>query len=221
MMGFISSGPNLPFSISLAILLLIALLEGVGMLFGLGLSTLLEGLVPDLDLDFDADLPDSSSPFALSRLLGWLRFGEVPALMLLVIFLTAFGLIGFSIQLLAQKSFGAFLPAFLASLLSVFVSLPVVRVLGGGLAHILPKDETSAVSDKSFIGRIAVITLGTAQQGSPAEGKLIDKHGQAHYLMVEPDVVDDAFQQGEQVLVVSKKASVFRAIRNVNQSLVD
>ena len=221
MMAFISSGANLPFSIALTILMLIALLEGVGMLFGLGLSTLLEGLIPDVDLDFDAELPDSGSPFALSRLLGWLRFGEIPALMLLVIFLTAFGLVGYIVQMLAQNSFHTFLPASLASVLSVVVSLPLVRVLGGGLAKILPKDETSAVSEKSFIGRIAVITLGTSRQGKPAEGKLVDRHGQSHYLMIEPDVADELFQQGEQVLVVSQRGSVFRAIRNVNQSLVD
>ncbi|WP_321530729.1 YqiJ family protein [uncultured Desulfuromonas sp.] len=221
MMVFISSSPNLPFSIALAVLLLIALLEGVGMLFGLGLSTLFEGLIPDIDLDFEADLPDNTSPFALSRLLGWLRFGEVPALMLLVIFLTAFGLIGLAGQMIVHKSFGAFLPASLASVLSMTASLPLVRVLGGGLAKILPKDETSAVSDQSFIGRVAVITLGTARQGAAAEGKLVDKYGQTHYLMIEPDVVDDAFPQGEQVLVVSKREGVFRAIRNVNQSLVD
>ncbi len=221
MFEFITAVPNQPFAIALTVMVLIALMEGVGTLFGMGLSNMVEGLLPDLDLDVDVDLPEGETPFAMSRLLGWLRFGQVPALILLIIFLTAFGLIGLSLQTIADNTFGILAPGWLASIAAFAVSLPLVRLVGGVLGKILPKDETSAVSDQTFIGRIAVITLGTSKQGSPAEGRLEDQYGQTHYLMIEPDLAEEEFSQGEQVLLVKKSGSIFRAIRNTSQILVD
>lgn len=221
MFDFITAGPNLPFSIALAIMLLMALLEGVGTLFGLGFSSLLENLLPDLDLDVDVNLPEGESPLALSRLLGWLRLGQVPALIILIVFLTTFGLMGLFLQSFADRTFGALAPGWLASIAAFAVSLPMVRLFGGTLGKILPKDETSAVSDKTFIGRLATITLGSARQGSPAEARLEDQFGQTHYLMVEPDLDGEEFLQGEQVILVKKNASIFSAIRNTSEALVD
>jgi hypothetical protein len=221
MMEFISASPNLPFSVALAVMLAIAVLEGVGTLLGMGVSSLIEGLLPDFDVDFDAEISTGDTPFAMSRILGWLRFGKVPALILLVVFLTSFGLAGLAIQKVVHTTFGSLMPGLLASLIAFAASLPVVRALGGGLAKILPKDETSAVSEKTFIGRVAVITLGTSRRGSPAEAKLQDQYGQAHYVMVEPDISDEEFQQGDQLLLVKKSGSTFRAIRNTSDSLVD
>ncbi len=221
MLEFITAGPNQPFAIALAVMILIALMEGVGTLFGMGLSNMVEGFLPELNLEVDVDLPEGETPFALSRLLGWLRFGQVPALILLIIFLTTFGLIGLGLQSLADSSFGLLAPGWIASIAALTLSLPMVRLMGGFLGKILPKDETSAVSDQTFIGRVAVITLGTSRQGSPAEGRLEDQYGQAHYLMIEPDLADEEFSQGEQVLLVKKTGSIFQAIRNSSRALVD
>ena len=221
MFEFITAGPNLPFSVALMIMVFIALLEGVGTLFGVGLSNLLETLLPDMDVDFDADLPEGDSSFAMSRVLGWLQFGRVPALILLVVFLTAFGLVGLTVQKLAVDTIGSLMPGTLAALLAFMASLPLMRMLGGALARILPKDETSAVSEKTFIGRVATITLGTAKKDSPAEAKLEDQYGQSHYLMLEPDLDDEEFNQGEQVLLVSQAGGHFKGIRNPSSGLVD
>ncbi len=221
MFEFITAGPNQPFAIALVVMILIALMEGVGTLLGMGVSGIVEGFVPDLDLDVAVDFPEGESPFALSRLLGWLRFGQVPALILLIVFLTAFGLVGLGLQMLARSTFGLLAPGWLASIAALGLSLPVVRLVGGGLGKVLPKDETSAVTDQTFIGRVAVITLGTSRQGSPAEGRLEDQYGQAHYLMIEPDLAAEEFSQGELVLLVKKSGSVFRAIRNHSPALVD
>lgn len=71
-------------------MLLIAVLEGVTTILGMGLSSILESLMPevDMDLDIDADMDGAdiqpSSP--LTRMLSWLRIGQVPVLVLLVIF---------------------------------------------------------------------------------------------------------------------------------------
>ncbi len=219
MFEFILSGPNLPFVTALAIMLGIALMEGVGTVLGMGISSWVDNLLPDIDLDMD--LPEDAPPMALSRILGWLHFGKVPALILLVVFLTAFGLIGLGLQALAKNTFGLLMPGWLASVAAFAVSLPAVRVLGGGLGKVLPKDETSAVSDRTFIGRVATITLGKARRGFPAEAVLTDPYGQDHFFMVEPDLDGEEFTQGDQVLLVRKEGNQFLAIRNPNEMLSD
>lgn len=219
MLEFLAAEGNMPFSVSLLVMLIIAVLEGVTTLLGAGLSDLLETVVPGIEVDVDG--PDLEGTGTLSRLLGWLRIGQVPALMLLVIFLTAFGLIGLSMQSLLMQSVGIMLPAAVAWLPAILAAIPMVRVLGGGLALVMPKDETDAVSEQTFIGRIAVITLGIARQGSPAEAKLKDQHGQTHYLMVEPDLADETFPHGTAVILVRQQGAHFTAIRNTSDALVD
>jgi len=161
------------------------------------------------------------STSALSRLLGWLCVGKVPVLILLVAFLTMFGIAGLVVQSLALGVTGAMLPASLAFIPALVVAVPSVRVIGAILARVIPKDETSAVSADSFIGRIATITIGTARHGQPAEAKLTDAHGQSHYVMVEPDEAAEVFEQGARVLLIEQVETRFRAIRNTSAALVD
>ncbi len=219
MNGFLTAGENLPFTIALVVMLGIALLEGVAMLLGAGISNFLDGLLPDVDLHVDG--PDLDATSSLSRLLGWLRVGQVPVLMLLVVFLTAFGLIGLGVQAVFHNALGSLLPGVLASVPAFALALPVVRTFGGILGRIMPKDETDAVPEHSFIGRVAVITLGTATIGSPAEARLKGIRGQTHYIMVEPDVAGERFERGAAVVLVAQHGAVFRAIRNTSDALVD
>ena len=73
MFGYLLEGPNLPFTIALAIMGAIALLEGVAVLLGFGLSSLIDHMLPDADIDFDIDAPDiHGADTALSQVLGWL-----------------------------------------------------------------------------------------------------------------------------------------------------
>lgn len=220
MLEFITAPQNLAFSVALVLMMGIALLEGITAIFGVALSGVLDSLLPDFDFDMELDV-EAHSPHALSRLLAWLRFGKVPVLILLVIFLTGFGLIGLGIQSFTQNTMGFLWPGYIASIPAVFLTLPIVRVLGGAIGFIMPKDETEAVSQDSFIGRIANITLGTAKAGSPAEAKLFDQYGTTHYIMVEPDNVNDEFDKTTPVLVIKKAGHIFKVIKNENQNLVD
>lgn len=224
-MGFIFAAQNTPFAVALVLMFLIALLEGVTTFLGAGLSGLLDSLLPemdfDLDLDVDADIdsPDFDAGSTLTKILGWLRFGQVPALVILVIFLTSFGLVGYILQAFCSELLGRLIPALPASGLAIIGALPFVRIGGGILAKIMPKDETDAVSERTFIGLIAVITLGTARPGKPAQGKLKDRHGQTHYIMIEPDEPQEEFAQGTEVLLVRQQGASFRAIRNTSAVL--
>ncbi len=217
MIEFVLIEQNSAFAVALGVMFAIALLEGIALIFGLGFSSFVETLIPEIDMDIDS----VDTPNTMSRLLGWLRVGKVPVLMLIIIFLTAFGLVGVSIQLLLLNSFGYLLPALIAIIPAFFLSLPIVSVSGELLSRIMPKDETDAVSSKTFIGRIAKITLGSAKRGSAAQAKLTDKFGQSHYVMVEPDSNDEVFQSGTSVLIVKKQGSSFLVIKNENPNLID
>ncbi len=221
MLEFLTAEPNMPFAVSLTVMLGIAILEGVAMLLGAGISSFLDALLPELDIDVGLDASEVPAVAPLSRFLGWLRIGKVPILILLVIFLTAFGLIGLGIQSLTINLLGFLLPGLVASILSLALTFPVVRVLGGGLEKIMPKDETDAVSEQSLVGRIAVITIGTAEANSPAEAKVKDQNGLTHYVMVEPDEPGLRFTTGTAVLLVRYDGSVYTAIENTNKALVE
>ncbi len=220
MLDFLLADANVPFAVALVLMLFIGLLEGTASLFGAGFSHVLDSLVPDVDIGVDVDVaPDGlGSQSALSKLLGWLRVGKVPVLILLVVFLTTFGLIGYIGQYLIRGVAGFYLPATLASVGALAASIPVLRLSTSVLERILPRDETSAVSHDTFIGRTAVITLGTARRGTPAQARLRDRHGQTHYVMVEPDS-DEDFPTGTVVLLVKRDSAIFQAIRNTKSVL--
>lgn len=210
MLELLTATHNLPFAVALCMMLIIAVVEGVAMLVGVGLSDVLDAMLPevDLELDFDAD----ASPSAFSQFLGWLKVGRVPALMLLVVFLTAFGLMGLIVQASVHGVLGTYAPASIAALVVFFLSLPVVSIVGGALAQIMPSDETDAVYSSSFVGRTASITLGTARPGSPAQAKLADEHGHTHYVMVEPADAGASFLQGSDVELIEQNGAVFKAV---------
>ena len=222
---------NVPFAVALGVMLLIAAMEGVGLLFGVALSGLIDSLLPDfdmpdIDVDVDADFdgPEldtfeagAGGPF--TQFLSWLCVGRVPMLILLVAMLTAFGLIGFAMQGAMFRFTGSYLPALFAVVPAFALALPATRMLGLGLARIMPKEETDAVSVEHFIGRVAVVTTGTAQRGLPAQAKLRDRHGHTHYLQVEPDIDGDSFPTGSEVLIVSQDGGIFRVIGNTYETL--
>lgn len=221
MMAFSASPENIPFAVALLVVLAVSCIEGVGTLIGLSLSTLLDSILPDFDLGLELDTPGiDAQPHGFTAVLGWLRFGQVPALILLLVFLTAFGLSGLGLQAVMLEAVDQLLPAKVASIPAFFVSLPVVRIGGGLLGRVIPQDETEAVSEDSFIGQVATITLGTAKRNHPAQAKLRDAYGQVHYILVEPDG-EDCFEAQSEVLLVSRQGSMFRAIQNTHAALTD
>lgn len=216
----ILAAENMIFSISLAVMLLIAVLEGIATFFGAGASSVLDSMIPDIDVD-SPGFVDAGFDGALSHFLGWLRIGQVPVLMLLIIALTNFGLLGLIIQAVMVNMTGFYLPGWLAGIPVFMATLFMVRFWGGILHSIMPKDETTAISSDSLIGRVAVITLGVARQGSPAEAKAQDVHGQIHYFQVEPDNDGEIFSRGDEVLLISMHGHIYRAILNPNPYLSD
>jgi hypothetical protein len=231
-MGNFFAPESTPFAVALCLVALIALVEVVGLLIGFSASHALDSQIPDVHAEVDAGghfspfiadahgLPDAHVG-PLSQVLGWLSVGRVPILVLLIVFLCTFGLVGFLIQAFAGTFAGGPLPAALVSIPAFAAALPAVRYAGIGLARVMPKEETDAVSQKTFVGKVAVVTRGEARRGLPAEAKLRDHRGQTHYLLVEPDEDDAKFAQGAEVLIVQQTGSIYRVIANTNAAMSD
>jgi hypothetical protein len=218
MSAFLLAPQNFPFDVALAIMGLLTLLEFLAIVFAGHTSHVLDGLFPELHLG-DVDGSEIAAASFLDRFLGWLHFGKVPVLMLLALFLLGFGFSGLALQGVLRNFTGFMLPGWLASLLVLPVTLPFVRGGGAVLAKVMPRDETQSVSAQSFIGQVANIVLGTARQGHAVQARLRDKHGQTHYVMVEPDDEDDSFEAGDAVLIVSQAGATYRVIRADNAAL--
>lgn len=202
-MNFLTSPSVFPFNIALGMILFVALLEGMGLLFSMSPSSKLESLLPE----FDADGPWEEA-------LSWLHLGRVPLLVVLLLFLMGYAMFGYALQAVVLALFGHFLPLWLGALLAVFPGMATVRGLGAIIAHLVPRDETSSVSENSLVGRVGAITLGQARRGYAAQARVKDSKGRSHYLMVEPDLDDEIFEEGAAVLLVRKTGAVYRAINN-------
>lgn len=238
MIEFLLSEANRPFAISIGAMLVFGFLELMLALGGFGMMGVLDNLVPDdwdldagVDMDMDADLDidadmdvsvDSGGGAGefLQMVLGFFGVGRVPLLVVIVAFLTSFGLMGYVIQSVVHGVSGLYLPALLASIPAFFGGSFVTRYMAIGLGRLVPDVETEAVDSKTFVGRTAVLTMGEASPGKPAQGKLRDNNGQAHYLLIEPDQADTVFREGDQVLLVSQQGSVFKAIEVTSDALV-
>ena len=201
-----------PFTVATFLLLLITAIEGVALIFGAHVSSWVDGMLPD---PWDA----VHGPF--DKGLGWLHVGRVPALVLMVIFLGSFALTGFALNMVVHRLFGLWVTEWIAVPVAFVTALPVVRILGAGLAHLIPSDETFAVTLDTLVGRVATIVSGRARHGYPAQGKVLSQHGQVLYLMIEPDTDGVEFAQGASVLLVRQISGTrFAGIPNPRPDLL-
>lgn len=209
------------FGIAIALMVLLGVLEVISMLAG-GISDWLDNLLPDsLTETAHAEVGLGVADAGIFvRFLSWLYVGRIPVLMLMVVFLAVYGLTGYLFQTAFTTVFGSYLNGTLAAVIVWFLSLPLVRVTASGLYKIMPKDETTAVSQESLIGRVGTVVLGEARVGNAAQVRVKDAYGQQHYVMVEPDS-EDVLKQGDAVLLVSLDGNTFKAILNPSGSLVD
>ena len=218
---------SLPFSIALAVTAGLFVLEVLRSLLGmtiLGASS--NGPDVDIDADFDlsadVDLPvdmdldiaadAADMPTSPSGVLGWLGARDVPFLIWLVSFLTVFGLSGLIIQSTATNMIGSPLFTLLAVAIALVPAVAITRVISNWVALIMPKTETSAMRTRFLGGHRGTITQGTARRGKPAEAKIKDRHGNMHYLRVEPLEDDGVFPKGSDVTLIRKRGDRFFVI---------
>ncbi|NTS77258.1 YqiJ family protein [Catenovulum sp. SM1970] len=200
-MEFLLADLNLPYSTALAIVLALSFMEGLGVLIGLSLMSFLDNL---LDIDIDADAEVSTG--GITAFLGWLCLDRLPFLVWLILFLTSFSLIGFSINQWHPLSLNLSVPIALA------LATLITKILGQKIAKWIPKNETTAASVNDFKGKLATITVGKATKGNAAEAVLKDDFNQKHYVMVEPDHNEHSFEQGHQVVLIEKQQHCWIAV---------
>jgi hypothetical protein len=198
-----------PFSLAVGLLIGIAVAEALALLVG---ASLLHWGSGDFVDDSDT-IPDGA--------LGWLHFGRLPILVIVVIFLAGFAATGFIAQFAVRAAIGFALPLPVALALAVVLGMVSVRVFGGALSRIVPRDETSAVPDASLVGRVGAIVIGTARAGKPAQARVRDQFGTQHYVMVEPEEAEQALEAGDSVLLVRHlHGRRFHAIPNPKPELL-
>ncbi|MDA9008338.1 YqiJ family protein [Alphaproteobacteria bacterium] len=228
MLDLLLSAKSLPFSIALAVVAGLFLLEIASLLLGgsvMGIGGAEADIDIDADFDVSADVDVDAPGFSLdavdgadaeltgpSGFLGWTGMQSVPFLIWLVSFLTLFGLSGLVIQSAASGLFDGGFPALIASALALVPALGLTRIIASGISAIMPKTETSATQIRLLGGYRGVISQGTAVRGKPAEAKIKDRHGNTHYLRVEPFEDESVFQQGSDVMIVRKLGDKFFVI---------
>ncbi|MCJ8327678.1 MAG: YqiJ family protein [Campylobacterales bacterium] len=184
-------------------------------LIGMALSDIIDSFIPDVDVNISS----SENIFALSRFFSWIKIKQVPVIILFIIFLTAFGLVGLFFQFLSFTLLNNLLSQWIIFLPVFIVSVYFLRISAVFISKVLPKDNTSSISEDDLIGHIAIITLGKASKGYPAEAKVKDSHGQTHYLMIEPEYEGIVFLQGEKVLILGKIKTYFYASNDLPDKL--
>ena len=226
------TGPYVPFTLSLALLFGLLALELVlallgGTLLGLGadadLDVDLDIDAPDLgdlDLDFgdadldafdfaeadvDVDVEIEAGTAPVAGPASWLGIGKMPVLIWIAAVLVAFGVSGLVLQGLFTALLGTALPAGLVALPAAILGIGFAKRFGAAFARILPKTETTAVSERFLGRRTGVVTQGTARRGAPSEVKVTDRHGNTHYLRGEPLKDDVEIPAGTEVLVLRHK----------------
>lgn len=202
------SAYNAPFLCALAFIISLGVLEILSLLIG---ASAFGHLDSSLGSHFDLASGDN----LLVQALSWLHIGKLPLLVMLVLLLGSFAIIGISGQYLMISLLQKPLPAGLMALIAFVLSLPTLHFIGRWLAPYLPKNESFAVSEDSFVGSMALVTQSAEQPGMSAECKIVDTYGQSHYLLIEPENPDVIFTRGERVLIIAKITSArFLASKN-------
>ncbi len=211
---------NTVFAAAFAVLICFAVLEGISLLLGLGLSDFLSDLLglPD-GSDAAADSAGEPETGMASPLLAWLEIGKVPVLVSLCAFLGAFSIIGMTLQGILSWTGPGPLVTWAAALIAFFAALPVLKLTNRLLARILPQDETSSFSPDLLIGRVGVVTIGTASTERAAEVKVTGPDGRSHYVMTFAS--GESVPQGQEIILERRDGPTghFYGVKNSNPDL--
>jgi Protein of unknown function (DUF1449) len=190
-----------PFAVAAAIMLALGIIELLTSLVGLSIGELVG---KDIALEGD-------SHNILGGAFLWLNSGRLPLLILLVLALGVFSIEGFLLQGIAH-AIGTTVPVSIAALAAIAGSIPVIRTASRGIARIIPRDETYAVSDADFVGKVAVVAIGPLDQGLPGRVRLKDVFGNWHSVPARASPDSKVLPVGASVLLVDRDARGFIAI---------
>ncbi|HRJ28083.1 MAG TPA: DUF1449 family protein [Fimbriimonadaceae bacterium] len=213
---FLFASQNVAFAVTLGLFLVLGVVEIIMVLTG----GQIDGGVDGVDAEPDAIVADSAEGEPGLDVLGWLHFGKVPALILILMGLLGYTLLGYTIQWCGLKLAGGMLAPFWAGLLALPGGILAMRGFGGLVRNVLMKNETSAIPMDALVGRIATITLGEAKVGQPSQAKCRDEQGTTHYVLVEPLAEGEVLGHGQEVILVERRGPLFKVV-DVETSLAE
>jgi membrane protein implicated in regulation of membrane protease activity len=190
-----------PFAIAAIMIGIVGAIETLSMLIGVSLSELL-GKAISVDHNSDSTFVNA---------LCWLNVGGVPLLVFILLALGLFSIAGFLIQDAARLVMAP-LPASIAALGAVAVSLPLLRASTREVARLIPQDETYAVSLSDLIGRVGQVVVGPLDQGLPGRVRVKDVHDNWHTVTASAAPDSPPLQKGARVLLVDCRDRLFIAI---------
>lgn len=190
-----------PFAIAAAIMVTLGVIEMLTTLVGFSFGQFL-----GQDASVDAD-----GHHGLDGLFLWINAGRLPLLMLIILALGIFSIAGFLLQGIAHMV-GTTVPVAIAAVAAAAGSIPVIRSTSRVLARIIPRDETYAVSDADFVGKVALVSVGPLDQGLPGRVRLKDVFGNWHTVAARASPDSEALAVGTSVLLVDRDAKSFVAI---------
>lgn len=194
-----------PFTLALAILLALLALEVVLSLAGLSTLSAEAGLDAEVGADVDAGLDgdaDAGGSTGTGGVATWLGLGEAPIAIWLGSALLGFAATGMALQGVLLE-LARPLPAALAVAPAAAGGILAARHLSRLMARLVPRTESSAQSARQLARRTGVVTLGASARGRPAEVRVLDRHGNLHFLRAEPLRDDEVIEEGSLVLVVA------------------
>lgn len=162
---------------------------------------------------------DVGSQGSLSRALGWLNTGRVPALILLMLFLGLFAIGGIAAAALLHM---AGLPE------TMFVSLPVALAtsistthgLSRVFARYMPHDETEAISLDDMTGLVGIVCQGPVAPGHFAKARFKDRFGTTHWLHVKALEPEEIIEVDAAVLIVKVTADKTMLVTRADPSII-
>ncbi|KFZ36441.1 hypothetical protein HR45_16630 [Shewanella mangrovi] len=200
MLEFILSHDNLPYFVCGVVVVMLGVIEMFARLAGASLVFVLDEPEPNLST------AEPSNPIT-----QWLYLDRLPVLLWCVMALSLFALLGFATNLMCYLLRAHTLP----QSISVWLVFP----LTGLACHWLGSrswwryDRMMKDSDVDLSGSVAVMTLGTAKPGVPAEALVKDPDNHRHYVMVEPREGESVFVPGTWVVLLSRRKRVWLATR--------
>jgi hypothetical protein len=190
-----------PFAVAAAIMVTLGGIELLSTMIGISISEL-------VGKDFAVD---TDSHNGLNGLFLWINAGRLPLLILIILALGIFSIGGFFLQGLAHVA-GTTIPASIVAIAAAAGSVPVIRNASRSLARIIPRDETYAVSENDFVGKVATVTVGPLDQGLPGRVRLKDVFGNWHTVSARASQESPPLAVGASVLLVDRDAKSFVAI---------
>lgn len=198
MTDFLLADGNMAFMVAILLVAAIAAIEITMLLIGFSAGDMIEAVIPDLD------------GFAEGPL-SYLGFGKLPVGILLILYLTTFSLLGFTLQAAISSVGLPLLPGWIAGIVSLIVSAPVVSTIAPFFGKVIPQDETYVASRDDLIGSVGKIGTGTASADLPAQCKVPDGYGGHLYLNVIPCEGEAPIESGTEVVIVRREGTIYEA----------